>query len=261
MGEVQELEDPVDHRVAERDQGVDAAEREAVDELLDEEVHRDAAVTAAVRPLGAPHGSRAAVGLLNQLELAVLDLEDEERRVVDVAVLGERDRLARGSSLGGWSCRISLEHCFPARRPPVLADGWSSQSMTTVPPRRWAGRRCRSRRTRSWNASASSCVFGDALDVGRERGDVGAVDREVVGREEAVGAEDDRVLPCSAICLPKSWRVGGDLPGQEDHVRVVRDRRHERGEVRLLLAHRLACHGRRRRPRGPLAVASARPVE
>ena len=36
--EVQQLEDPVDHRVAERDQRVDAPERQPVDELLNEEV-------------------------------------------------------------------------------------------------------------------------------------------------------------------------------------------------------------------------------
>ena len=37
MGEVDQLDDPVDHRVAERDQGVDAAQRETVDQLLEEE--------------------------------------------------------------------------------------------------------------------------------------------------------------------------------------------------------------------------------
>ena len=35
MGEVDELDDPVDHRVAERDQRVDRADREGVDGLLD----------------------------------------------------------------------------------------------------------------------------------------------------------------------------------------------------------------------------------
>ena len=38
VGEVQELEDPVHHRVAKRDQRVHAAEREPVDQLLNEEV-------------------------------------------------------------------------------------------------------------------------------------------------------------------------------------------------------------------------------
>ena len=37
--EIDELDDPVDHRVAQRDDRVDAAERRAVDELLDEDVH------------------------------------------------------------------------------------------------------------------------------------------------------------------------------------------------------------------------------
>ena len=39
VGEIEELQDPVDERVAERDQGVDAAQREAVDRELDEGVH------------------------------------------------------------------------------------------------------------------------------------------------------------------------------------------------------------------------------
>ena len=36
MGEVQELQDPVHHRVADGDQSVDAPEREAGDELIEE---------------------------------------------------------------------------------------------------------------------------------------------------------------------------------------------------------------------------------
>ena len=40
VGEVEELQDPVDERVAERDQGIDAAQREPVDRELDEGVHR-----------------------------------------------------------------------------------------------------------------------------------------------------------------------------------------------------------------------------
>ena len=59
--EVEELQDPVDHRVAERDQSVDAPERHPVDELLHEEVpvHRSDPLTKnAVRPTpkGEPHG-------------------------------------------------------------------------------------------------------------------------------------------------------------------------------------------------------------
>ena len=40
--EVDELDDPVDHRVAERDDRVDAAERQAVHDLLQEDVHSGA---------------------------------------------------------------------------------------------------------------------------------------------------------------------------------------------------------------------------
>jgi hypothetical protein len=40
MGEIDQSEDAVDHRVAERDQGIDAAENDAVDQLLDEDVDR-----------------------------------------------------------------------------------------------------------------------------------------------------------------------------------------------------------------------------
>jgi hypothetical protein len=40
MKKVQQLEHAVDHRVAERDQRVHAAEREPVDELLRQEPHR-----------------------------------------------------------------------------------------------------------------------------------------------------------------------------------------------------------------------------
>jgi hypothetical protein len=39
VGEVDQVDDPVDHRVAERDQRIDAAEHEPVDDLLDEGVH------------------------------------------------------------------------------------------------------------------------------------------------------------------------------------------------------------------------------
>jgi hypothetical protein len=39
VGEVDELDDAVDHRVAERHHGIDAAQREAVDDLLEQYVH------------------------------------------------------------------------------------------------------------------------------------------------------------------------------------------------------------------------------
>ena len=39
MGEIDEPEDPVDHGVAQRDEGVDAALDQAVDDLLEEDVH------------------------------------------------------------------------------------------------------------------------------------------------------------------------------------------------------------------------------
>ena len=44
MGEVDQLDDAVDHRVAERHDGVYAAEGHAVDQLLDEDVHGEAIV-------------------------------------------------------------------------------------------------------------------------------------------------------------------------------------------------------------------------
>jgi hypothetical protein len=40
MGEIDEFDDAVDHRVAERDQGIDAAQHEPVDELLDKDIHQ-----------------------------------------------------------------------------------------------------------------------------------------------------------------------------------------------------------------------------
>ena len=39
MREVDQAQDPVDHRVAERDEGVDRAERQPVDQLLENSVH------------------------------------------------------------------------------------------------------------------------------------------------------------------------------------------------------------------------------
>ena len=44
MGEIDHADDAVDHRVADGDQAVDRAEREAVDELLEEIFHASAAL-------------------------------------------------------------------------------------------------------------------------------------------------------------------------------------------------------------------------
>ncbi|GAA0782628.1 hypothetical protein GCM10009108_25650 [Castellaniella ginsengisoli] len=44
MGEVDQLEHPVDHRVAQGNQGIDAADRDPVDELLEDKVHRSVSV-------------------------------------------------------------------------------------------------------------------------------------------------------------------------------------------------------------------------
>ena len=52
--EVEELQDAVDERVAERDQRVDAAERQCVDGELDERVHAAGAYTSSRR--AARHG-------------------------------------------------------------------------------------------------------------------------------------------------------------------------------------------------------------
>ena len=50
VGEVDQVDDPVDHRVAERDQRIDAAEHEAVDDLLDEDIHARATLLAIPLP-------------------------------------------------------------------------------------------------------------------------------------------------------------------------------------------------------------------
>jgi hypothetical protein len=53
VGEVDELDDAVDHRVAERHDGVHRAERKTVDDLLDEDVHQRG------RGIGVPAPARA----------------------------------------------------------------------------------------------------------------------------------------------------------------------------------------------------------
>src|SRR5205807_9390305 len=52
VGEVEELQDPVDERVPERDERIDATERQRVDGELDEGVHRKARWAALRRPPG-----------------------------------------------------------------------------------------------------------------------------------------------------------------------------------------------------------------
>ena len=91
VGEVQQLEDPVHHRVAEGDQRVDAAVRDPGHELGDEEVP--------VHWAGNERGTAAAAVprrelLRDRLVLAADDLEDVELRAGDVAVRGERHRPA-----------------------------------------------------------------------------------------------------------------------------------------------------------------------
>ena len=62
VGEVEELEDPVDERVAERDERVHAAERETVERQLDERVHAGARVYN--RRSGAARPSRRAAHVI-----------------------------------------------------------------------------------------------------------------------------------------------------------------------------------------------------
>ena len=56
MGEVQELQDPVHHRVADGDQSVDAPEREAGDELIEEIAPRQLVVLEVADDLKGVHG-------------------------------------------------------------------------------------------------------------------------------------------------------------------------------------------------------------
>ena len=58
MGEIDQAQDAVDHRVAERDQGVDRPDRQGVDELLDQESGHDA--PARIRRLAAGGGAQRA---------------------------------------------------------------------------------------------------------------------------------------------------------------------------------------------------------
>ena len=63
VGEVEELEDPVDEGVAEGDQGVDAAERQAVQRELDKGVHAVRESTAGLNERAARPCGRAAPAL------------------------------------------------------------------------------------------------------------------------------------------------------------------------------------------------------
>ena len=97
--EVQQLQDPVDHRVAERDQRVDAAVRDPGDQLGDEEVP--------VHPRGAHTGRRGRsaprppcdvlLRRVTYLPFSILKMWNFAPG--DVAVRGERERRRRGCVL------------------------------------------------------------------------------------------------------------------------------------------------------------------
>src|SRR5436309_13572925 len=85
--EVQELEDPVDHRVAERDQRVDATVRDPGRELGDEQVPvHPQPLTYRKRGAAAPAAAPRYSELLDRLVLAVDDLDDVELGYGEVAV-------------------------------------------------------------------------------------------------------------------------------------------------------------------------------
>src|SRR5439155_13525198 len=89
VGEVEQLQDSVDERVAERDEGIGAALRQPVERELDELVHGAGRVysRAPVGPDRAP-GPPIALVLLDELVTAVrLDLEDVEPSVERVVRL------------------------------------------------------------------------------------------------------------------------------------------------------------------------------
>src|SRR5690606_14337430 len=108
MGKVDQSDDAVHHRVAQRDQRIDAAQRQAVNELLNEDVHK-ARARQVLTLRETPHGAYAmprrahsrtapraripparSIGLayhgLDHLPLAVLDLIDGDRDFLQVAL-------------------------------------------------------------------------------------------------------------------------------------------------------------------------------
>ena len=118
MGEVQELQDPVHHRVADGDQAVDTPERQPGHELIEEVAPRQLEVLEVAEELKSPRTSgsfvkatcgpsssrwaariediRRLLALLNLVVGAVApDLEDREPDAANrIAELVERDRLA-----------------------------------------------------------------------------------------------------------------------------------------------------------------------
>ena len=93
VGEVDELQDAVDHRVAERDQGVDRPDRDAVHEVLEELGH----AARQVRPVSGELDGRLVIppvavdATVTCRDLPVLlDLE-HDRRLHGVVVCVERD--------------------------------------------------------------------------------------------------------------------------------------------------------------------------
>ena len=79
VGEVDQLEDAVHHGVAQRDQGVDAAQHQAVDELLEKNIQ------------GRLLGRRGAAHRLQHFPLAVLHLIQGDGAILDVALVVEAD--------------------------------------------------------------------------------------------------------------------------------------------------------------------------
>src|SRR5687767_928271 len=195
------------------------------------------------QPRGSPQGAaRLKAGLLlHELVAPVFrDLEDEEGRVLDVAVLRKGDRLSEDRLL---EVRLGhlLEDRLASRLLAALADGRGR--LHDDRRRREGGRP--ERAEVAVLLLEGRCELLDRRvvepgDVGRERRDVGARDLEVVRREEPVRAEDHGLLALLGELVAEELGVGRHLPGQEDDVRVVGDCRDERGEVRLVLAHGLA---------------------
>jgi hypothetical protein len=86
MGEIDHADDAVDHRVADRDQPVDRAERQPVDQLLEKIVHpRTALFLVDVRQ----HAERAHIDLEHRLflvELVAVALADRDDLPDDLGV-------------------------------------------------------------------------------------------------------------------------------------------------------------------------------
>ena len=100
MREVDQPQHAIDHGVAERDQRVDGADGERVDKLLQEKAdhRRDGAEG---RGRGARPSRRAGLGSREvEDELAVDDLVEEHRRLLELALVVELDRARQALALG-----------------------------------------------------------------------------------------------------------------------------------------------------------------